>query len=63
MDKITKADMDYANKLVNEHWSYIQSLLEMHDIDEYLIKMIGFHYRSSGIHFFKHALEYSLLQR
>ena len=58
MDETTKADMDYANKLVNEHWEYIQLMLQVHKIDNEIIKLIGFHYRSSGVHFFKHALEY-----
>ena len=44
-----------AEKLAEEHWDYIESLLEIHD-DEY-IKQIGFHYKQAFRHGYKHGVE------
>jgi hypothetical protein len=51
-------DMLYAEELVEKHWKYISDLLKAHDVPEPTIKIVEFHYKTSGLHFFKHALEY-----
>ena len=46
------------NKRVEEHWeNYVKPLLEVHGEDPQVIEKIGFHYCSSGVHFYKHCLE------
>lgn len=49
-------------KLAEEHWSYIEALLDICMINESyskeeVIKMIGFHYKTAMIHGWKHAKE------
>ena len=44
-----------VNKLAQDHWNYIKSLLEAHAVDEYEIDVIGFHYRTAFIHGYKHG--------
>ena len=46
-----------AKELVDAHWNYIENLLRVHGEKEDVIKKIGFHYKTSGIHFYKHAIE------
>lgn len=64
VEKVIKGDYEladyesYAKELVEKHWSYIKKLLETHNEDKRNIEIIGFHYKSSGIHFFKHGVEY-----
>lgn len=53
--KITKVNR--AEELVNAHWKYIKGVLEISDMDDEIIDKIGFHYRTSGIHFYNHAVE------
>jgi len=51
------ASMINAKKLADEHWSYIESLLQTHCEDSDVIKKIKFHYKSAFIHGYKHAME------
>lgn len=45
-------------ELVETHWtSYVKPLLEVHGENQETIEKCGFHYISSGVHFYKHALE------
>lgn len=46
-----------AEQLVNDHWVYIGALLKNSGLSEREIERIGFHYKSSGIHFYGHAIE------
>lgn len=48
----------YLTKLIDDHWSYIEALLKAHDTDKDIIEVAKFHYKSAGIHFWKHAMEY-----
>ena len=59
--------MERAKQLVNEHWDgYISKLIEVTIADrpdtmvvtkKELMDMLEFHYKSSGIHFYGHAVE------
>jgi len=52
-----KKNNDEIKKLVETHWiSYVKPLLETHGEDPKIIEKCGFHYVSSGIHFYKHAI-------
>ena len=45
-------------ELVETHWNnYVKPLLEAHGEIPDVIRKCGFHYVSSGIHFYNHALE------
>lgn len=48
-----------AKQLADEHWSYVEGLLNYHNEDEAIIKKIGFHYRTAMIHGYKHGLDES----
>ena len=50
---------EYAKDLVEKHWGYIRDLLEIHMVTPEEIGTIGFHYKTSGIHFFGHGYEYA----
>ena len=45
-------------RLVNEHWCYINALLDAHNESEEIRDKISFHYRSAFIHGWKHHKEY-----
>ena len=61
-----------AEKLANEHWEYMESLLNNEYVqfcldgvtsDEHVmnyIEKVGFHYRSAAIHFYKHGVQDAL---
>jgi len=50
--------MSDPQKKVEAHWvNYVKPLLEAHGEDPSIIEKYGFHYISSGVHFYKHALE------
>ena len=47
-----------ASQLANDHWEgYVKQLLVAHGHPAELVKIIGFHYISSAIHFYKHGVE------
>ena len=49
--------VDYK-KRIEEHWeNYVKPLLEAHGERPGVIRKCEFHYISSGIHFYNHALE------
>lgn len=48
---------DRVRQLLSEHWEYIQGVLEASDLNIKDIDCIAFHYKTSGEHFYKHALE------
>ena len=48
---------DRAKQLSREHWAYIRRLLKAHKLSAFIIKLIGFHYRTAFIHGYKHAIE------
>lgn len=54
--------MKEAEKLAEEHWSYVRELMEECMAvglytKEQVIKMIGFHYTTATIHGYKHGKE------
>lgn len=46
-----------AKSLVNDHWSYLEQTLNAHGTDADDTAIAKHHYISSGLHFYKHALE------
>jgi 1,6-anhydro-N-acetylmuramate kinase len=50
--------MSYPKQLAADHWDYVKSILETHGEEPENIKVIGFHYRSSFQHGFKHGVEF-----
>lgn len=71
---LTETSVDEAKRLVDEHWEYVrdgqrqalmvgkidwqETILLQVGVDE-LLDYVGFHFKSSGIHFWKHALEWA----
>lgn len=49
--------MENAKKLSEDHWKYVKEILFIHGLDNEEIEMIGFHYKSSFIHGYKHGQE------
>jgi hypothetical protein len=43
--------------LAASHWSYIEGLLRAHSEPEWLVQIIGHHYKTAFIHGYKHAEE------
>ena len=46
-----------VNDLADQHWEYINKVLENANIKKDLRKVIGFHCRTAFIHGYKHCLE------
>ena len=46
-----------AVKLAEEHWEYIDKLLELHAVEKELRDIIAYHYKTAFIHGYKHAKE------
>lgn len=46
-----------ADRLADEHWSYIRFLLLTHGTKEEDLGQVEFHYRSAFVHGYKHGLE------
>jgi len=44
-------------KLADDHWAYIRDLLLAHNVGDYTVNIIGFHYRSAFKHGYKHGQE------
>jgi len=55
--KMNNEQLERAKTLAREHWSYIEKLLITHRVDTEIIQIIKFHYISSFIHGYKHAIE------
>ena len=49
---------EYLIKLLSDHWNYLQGVLHAHDTPQHDIDLAEFHYKASGRHFWKHAMEY-----
>jgi len=54
---IKKERLDGVKEMISDHWGYIEKMLIAHDEAPDTIEKVGFHYKTSGIHFYKHALE------
>ena len=46
-----------AEKLAEDHWSYIDDVLSLAGRSQLQLDEIGFHYKSAFIHGYKHAKE------
>ena len=46
-----------SKELADAHWKYIEALLMIHENDQDFVDVIGFHYKSSFIHGYKHGIE------
>lgn len=56
--ELTEAQKERADKLVNDHWEYVESILTIfHEWDENFIKHIELHYRTAMLHGYKHGIE------
>jgi len=50
-------NLDVAKELADAHWSYIEKLLEAHEVDRDIIKASRYHYITAFVHGYKHAIE------
>lgn len=50
-------DKDYAEKLAEKHWQYIEGILKKEGTPEQEINRIGYHYKTAFVHGYKHAIE------
>jgi hypothetical protein len=55
---VIKAEKEYLDKLVDNHWNYIEGLLEVSGVIDVDIAMCEYHYKTSAKHFWSHAREY-----
>lgn len=46
-----------AKQKAARHWSYLEEVLQQHEVSEKEIDIIGFHYRTAFIHGWKHGVE------
>ena len=53
-------EKEFLEKLINDHWEYIKSLLVAHDEPEDVKTMIEFHYKTAFEHGWKHHKEWYL---
>lgn len=49
-----------AEKLAGDHWQYIASLLECHQVTDWKLEAIKFHYTTAFVHGYKHGTEDAL---
>ena len=45
------------SKLAEDHWGYVESLLEVHGIASEVIFLCSFHYRTAFDHGYKHGVD------
>lgn len=46
-----------VKELAMAHWDYVKRLLDVHQVDEFTVRAIGFHYVEAFMHGYKHAVE------
>ena len=51
-------EKEFLDRLVTDHWNYIEGVLDASMAPHREIKLIEFHYKTAAVHFYKHALEY-----
>ncbi len=49
---------DNLTKLVDDHWKYIEALLNAHWIEERVIQVVEFHYKAAFRHGWRHSKEH-----
>ena len=52
-----------AKQIAKEHWEYLCKVLKTHNVDNRLIDIVGFHYKTSFIHGWKHSFEYNCIEK
>ena len=45
------------DKMINDHWAYIDDLLQSHCIQTDIIELCEFHYKTAFEHGYKHGIE------
>jgi len=50
-------NLSRAKELADQHADYICKLLHSHNVDETIIKVVKFHYKTAFINGYKHCLE------
>jgi hypothetical protein len=51
-------EKDFLNKLINDHWKYIEGVLDKAGTYESQLKEIEYHYKTAFAHGWKHHAEY-----
>ena len=46
-----------ASDLATLHWEYVEKTLKKHGVDDKVIAIAKYHYKSAFIHGFKHGME------
>lgn len=54
---MNKSQQERAKSLAEDHWSYLEELLETHRHLQEVIEACGFHYVTAFVHGYKHAME------
>jgi hypothetical protein len=49
--------IDTDDKTIDDHWKYIEAVLNMHNVPQSMVKVVEFHYKSAFRHGMKHARE------
>ena len=63
MKKVNLKNKDQSKELADNHWNYIQSLLETHGTLDDVMDRIQFHYKTAFVHGYKHGQEDALGRR
>ena len=63
MKKVNPKAKDQSKELAENHWSYIQSLLETHGTLDDVMDRIEFHYKTAFLHGYGHGQEDALGHR
>ena len=48
---------DIAPTLAENHWKYVENVLEKHGVEKDLVGVIGFHYKAAMVHGYGHGRE------
>lgn len=56
MDNIEEVNKR-GKQLAEEHWAYLEQVLQVADVTNTDIDIIGFHYKTAMVHGYKHAWE------
>lgn len=51
-------EKEFLNKLINDHWKYIEGVLDHSGTEYESIKEIEYHYKTAFEHGWRHAKEY-----
>jgi len=54
-------EMEERDDIISEHWKYLEGVLSASGKSVEGISEIEYHYKTSAVHFWKHATEYHSL--